>query len=219
MYRTFRWYYKERNIMKLLILFPPVGIYLMFKYTKWEKRGKIIITSIHIFLFLLIVTLAGLWIFTVDHTNNVELDAPTSYNCETSSNENCLISQLEADLTSDKIKGIVDINLHRSITTSYPNKTLGFVISYSPNENYVTNYEIVTLSILKDISIDELDRLEYEIIEVSITSTYYEDSLPLTELMITYHFTVANLMAGTLDSANSDDMANYIAYQNDFLSN
>jgi hypothetical protein len=39
-----KWYQKTSGIVALLILFFPVGIYLMWKHTNWSKNVKIVVT-------------------------------------------------------------------------------------------------------------------------------------------------------------------------------
>lgn len=41
-----KWYQKSIWVIILLILFFPVGLFLMWKYTNWNKKAKIVITGI-----------------------------------------------------------------------------------------------------------------------------------------------------------------------------
>ena len=45
-----KWYQKTGWIIALLIFFFPVGLYLMWKYTNWGKKTKIVITTILVLL-------------------------------------------------------------------------------------------------------------------------------------------------------------------------
>ena len=50
-----RWYQKTAGIILLLVLFFPAGLYLMWKYGKWSKKAKWIVTGI----FALLVIIGG----------------------------------------------------------------------------------------------------------------------------------------------------------------
>ena len=45
-----KWYQKTLGIVGLLILFFPLGLFLMWKYAEWDKKIKWIITGIFILL-------------------------------------------------------------------------------------------------------------------------------------------------------------------------
>lgn len=49
-----KWYQKEKWVIVLLILFFPVGLILMWKYTDWGKKSKITITTI-----ILVIAIGG----------------------------------------------------------------------------------------------------------------------------------------------------------------
>lgn len=51
-----KWYQKSFGIILLLILFFPIGIYLMWKYAKWSKAAKIIISTFIGIIFIMTVT-------------------------------------------------------------------------------------------------------------------------------------------------------------------
>lgn len=48
-----KWYQKNIWIVIFLIIFFPVGLFLMWKYSSWGKKVKWIITGIFVFLFLI----------------------------------------------------------------------------------------------------------------------------------------------------------------------
>lgn len=65
-----KWYQKTGWIIALLILFFPVGLFLMWKYTNWKKSIKGIITAI-----ILIFALSG--IASPDNLEQITLSADT----------------------------------------------------------------------------------------------------------------------------------------------
>jgi len=44
--KDLKWYQKKNGIIIVLILFFPVGLYLMWKHSDWNNKTKVIITSI-----------------------------------------------------------------------------------------------------------------------------------------------------------------------------
>jgi len=44
--KDLEWYQKKNGIIIVLILFFPVGLYLMWKHSDWSKKTKLIITTI-----------------------------------------------------------------------------------------------------------------------------------------------------------------------------
>ena len=48
-----KWYREPWVIIALLILFFPIGLYLMWRYAKWSPKAKWIVTGIYAFLMLL----------------------------------------------------------------------------------------------------------------------------------------------------------------------
>lgn len=65
-----KWYQKTGWIIALLILFFPVGLFLMWKYTNWKKPVKGIITAL-----ILIIALSG--IVSPDKLEQITLKADT----------------------------------------------------------------------------------------------------------------------------------------------
>ena len=65
-----KWYQKTGWIIALLILFFPVGLFLMWKYTNWKKPIKGIITAL-----ILIIALSG--IVSPDKLEQITLKADT----------------------------------------------------------------------------------------------------------------------------------------------
>lgn len=47
-----KWYQKTWGIILLLFLFFPVGLFFMWKYARWSKKAKWIITGVFIFVFI-----------------------------------------------------------------------------------------------------------------------------------------------------------------------
>ena len=41
-----KWFQKKQYIIILIILFFPIGLYLMWKHSDWNKKTKVIVTSI-----------------------------------------------------------------------------------------------------------------------------------------------------------------------------
>jgi hypothetical protein len=50
-----KWYQKTWIVILFLFLFFPLGLFLMWKYTKWSKKVKWVLTVIFIFLFISII--------------------------------------------------------------------------------------------------------------------------------------------------------------------
>ena len=46
--KDLKWFQKKQGIIVLLILFFPVGIYLMWKYSEWNNKTKVIVTSVFV---------------------------------------------------------------------------------------------------------------------------------------------------------------------------
>lgn len=44
--KDLKWYQKKNGIIIVIILFFPVGLYLMWKHSDWSKKTKLIITTI-----------------------------------------------------------------------------------------------------------------------------------------------------------------------------
>ena len=65
-----KWYQKTAWIIILLILFFPIGLYLMWRYTNWKKPAKIIISAFFAFIVYAFVTAPDL--------ESVKLQADTS---------------------------------------------------------------------------------------------------------------------------------------------
>lgn len=65
-----KWYQKTGWIIALLILFFPVGLFLMWKYTNWKKPVKGIITAL-----ILIIALSG--IVSPDKLEQITINADT----------------------------------------------------------------------------------------------------------------------------------------------
>src|SRR5687767_6382656 len=49
-----KWYHKPLGIVLLLIVFFPIGLYLMWRYANWTPRTKGIVTAVVVGLFGLI---------------------------------------------------------------------------------------------------------------------------------------------------------------------
>lgn len=63
-----KWYQKSWGIILILFLFFPIGIFLMWKHSNWNKLIKIIITIILVFPFIIVMFTGNSE--TSDNTNN-----------------------------------------------------------------------------------------------------------------------------------------------------
>lgn len=93
------WYQRPVWIILLLMIFFPIGIYLMWRYTNWSKTAKGIITGIFgvSFIFYLL--------FPSDNTpiESIEISIPDyrrEYNINTEIPVNITVSPLNADINS-----------------------------------------------------------------------------------------------------------------------
>lgn len=48
-----KWYQNNLAIVGLLVIFFPIGLFLMWKYSKWDKRIKLVITGFFVILILI----------------------------------------------------------------------------------------------------------------------------------------------------------------------
>lgn len=64
-----KWYQKNGGIILMLILFFPVGIFLMWRYSKWSNVAKIIVTA-----FFVLVLISGVGSERTDAPENIAED-------------------------------------------------------------------------------------------------------------------------------------------------
>lgn len=70
-----KWYQKSGGIVALLILFWPVGLYLMWKYADWAKVAKIIVTvAIGLVFFMTIANMSDSQSTTPSQTENKSVE-------------------------------------------------------------------------------------------------------------------------------------------------
>lgn len=72
------WYQKPVGIISMLILFFPVGLFLMWKYTNWNPIAKWVITGIFAILVLLVGSENSTPSQTVANTNNSVAETPAN---------------------------------------------------------------------------------------------------------------------------------------------
>lgn len=94
-----KWYQKTGWIIALLILFFPVGLFLMWKYTNWKKSIKGIITAI-----ILIFALSG--IASPDNLEQITLSADTgqTYDVNKKISIKATTTPTDYELSSDDFK-------------------------------------------------------------------------------------------------------------------
>lgn len=94
-----KWYQKTGWIIALLILFFPVGLFLMWKYTNWKKSIKGIITAI-----ILIFALSG--IASPDNLEQITLSADTgqTYDINKKISIKATTTPTDYELSSDDFK-------------------------------------------------------------------------------------------------------------------
>ena len=94
-----KWYQKTGWIIALLILFFPVGLFLMWKYTNWKKTVKGIITAI-----ILIFALAG--IASPNNLEQITLSADTgqTYDINKKISIKATTTPTDYELSSDDFK-------------------------------------------------------------------------------------------------------------------
>lgn len=217
MYRTFKWYYKERNIMMLLIILPPVGIFLMYKHTDWKKSGKHLITSAHAILTVLVLSVFISWIINTDYFDEIGDTPATVYDCSTSSNQSCLVSEIREDISSLPSNISYDVLLHRSITTDYPEKTIEFEINMSPDSTSRNIYDASAVALVNDVSFSELNRLDYKHIKITFVGTFYKNGIPMNETLIVYNISVNNMMSSNSNSIDQSAISSHEEYINPYF--
>ena len=114
-----RWYQKSWAIILFLIIFFPVGLYLMWRYADWSKLTKIIITAI----------LAFLLIFS---GNSEEGDIPTAgveENETTSQQETTTQLITEESTTQSNTEASQENTTENNTETSVENTTQGITDS------------------------------------------------------------------------------------------
>ena len=123
-----KWYQKSWGIILLLYLFFPVGLFLMWKYSNWNKIVKIIITSIFAFLFIIIM-FAG----DTETPNNIDNE-----------NTTVLSSVSEQENTTDEISTtqesttLNETTTDELTTTQTPNTTKETTTTTTPQTQSTT---------------------------------------------------------------------------------
>lgn len=216
MNRTFKWYYKERNILILLIVCFPFGIYLMFKYTQWSPRFKLAVTGFYTLVTVTLLVLLGVWIFIIDHNpsnSNLEI----KYNCQEDADNQCLINAVANDLDSLINKNDLNIIPHESITIKYPNTTLEITSTQKSDINSYLHYRNLSMDIIKTLNMDELFDLGYIDLEINYVGTYFESDIPHTETVLTYKFTIEDYIGTSWEKQNIITFDNNITYNNEMF--
>ncbi len=86
---TKKWYQKTGFIILFLVVFFPVGLFLMWKYTNWNKNVKIAVSAI-------LALLVGIGLITSDtDKDSTETDAPVNGIVENSTIEDECVSVTE----------------------------------------------------------------------------------------------------------------------------
>ena len=123
-----KWYQKTGWIILWLILFFPVGIFLMWRYANWKKPVKIVISAVFAFLIYSGFTASKL------ESINIQADTETVYNIN---------EQIQ-------IKQVVQPDNQPITATAY--KTTGGKVKSSDNKMFFTNDEPGTYEVYAEAS-------------------------------------------------------------------
>jgi hypothetical protein len=216
MNRTFRWYYKERNILILLVVCFPFGIYLMFKYTQWNPRFKLAVTGFYSIITLTILVFLGVWIFSLDQSG-VNTNIEAKYNCQEATNNSCLIEAVLTDLEYLGNEDNLDVIPHQSITIKYPETTLEITKTQTTSINSYETYRSMAMEMIKVLNMDELEELGYVHLDISYIGTYYQNDIPTTEILLTYRFNINDYLGNSWEKEGNTIFDNNIIYNNDMF--
>ena len=95
-----KWYQKSWGIILILFLFFPIGIFLMWKHSNWNKLIKIIITIILVFPFIIVM-----------FTGNSETSDNTNNTTENTTNQ---LEQSNTTLIEDTTQNIIETTENNS---------------------------------------------------------------------------------------------------------
>ena len=143
-------YEKNWFVVLMLILFFPVGLYLMWKHTKWNKVVKIVIS---VFFGILIICSSGNENKTNSVSNNVKTEVSQKNKYEELEN-NCdaiLNSKDYYNMTEEEKQQINDmIYKIDKLSEDFKNKNNDLIEKYKEDKHYDENYKDVIISIMQE---------------------------------------------------------------------
>lgn len=112
--KSVKWYQHTAWIIALLIIFWPVGLYLMWKHTNWSKNVKIVISTIAVLSFvLMVVAIANAPpTVTVNNLSNGKIstdDAIYTVTGSVTSAESVTVNKKTASLNNDNFSVSIDL--------------------------------------------------------------------------------------------------------------
>lgn len=143
-------YEKDWFVVLMLILFFPVGLYLMWKHTKWNKVVKIVIS---VFFGIMIICSSGNENKTNSVSNNVKTEVSQKNKYEELEN-NCdaiLNSKDYYNMTEEEKQQINDvIDKIDKLSDDFKNKNNDLIEKYKEDKYYDENYEGVIVANIKE---------------------------------------------------------------------
>lgn len=217
MHKRFKWYFKERNIKLLVAFFYPFGLYLMFKYTYWDKRIKYGLLVFYSIITLTILSLLVYFIVTYDHEKYFPSEEEILI-CEEYTGKDCIQNGITSDISSISNIDNFEIMFHDFETVNYPHSTVELSITKPSSDDSYSDYMQYVYEILSKINIDELKHVGYSYLDISVESTYHdEDLMPHTEKMITYRFFVDHYIHDNWDVNEPIDIDHEITFKHTIL--
>lgn len=136
-----KWFTTDWGIILLLVVFFPIGLYLMWKYSKWSTVSKIVITIIIV-----------LFVF-MPHDKKTETEVTTENVIKTEElstkkepifEENVASKEAETQTNEEKIKAIVQNQLGNDVIDTWVKDMDGYVVDirYKLQDNF-SNKDIV----------------------------------------------------------------------------
>lgn len=163
-----KWYQKSGWIIFFLIIFFPVGLYLMWKYTNWNKTTKVIISAIVAFF-----VVCALF----NNNDNVPTQGDNVTTIEESLEETAKLANAAYIETTEEVTTAPVITQHITApsTIKHVTTTKAVTTAHTTTKRYVAptkNYKIKLVSLTSPVGRNEMATIE---IKGKPNTEYYID--------------------------------------------
>jgi hypothetical protein len=168
-----KWYQKNPFIILFLVVFFPVGLYLMWKYSDWSPKTKWIVTGVLLFfVFIIGITDDASNDSSQSHTSENDQQSVSSYNWQTE--QGTLLRRVE-EVVVDQIGE--KNNMGENTIISIQTERDGLWINYHASENFTSN---MTRGGIKSDMVDVFSNLNNDILDEFYNVTIVAE-LPLVD--------------------------------------
>lgn len=192
-----KWYQKNPFIILLLVLFFPVGLYLMWKHSDWSPKTKWIVTGV----LLVFVFIVGISDDTeqsaVDNSTNSTQTQEEQSNYQWQTDQGTLLRKAE-EVVVDQIGE--KNNMGEDTVISIQTERDGLWINYHARENFTSN---MTRGGIKSDMVDVFSNLDDEILDEFYNVTIVAE-LPLVDPE--GHESVGNVMTVSLTTEKIEEI-------------